>query len=131
MGKRTTLAVWVGVAFLAMAATAVVADPLVQNTSPSGIEATPEQAVAMSVQTDSAMYAGDCAGASSPQDIGKACSKFVSERGTMRAYLTGRAFSEFSAWVFVEQTGGGWRLVSTAPLDSSAMTMSVPWPASS
>jgi hypothetical protein len=127
MGKRITLALCAGTALLALAVTAVVAAPLIQE-APAAATATPEQAVAAAVQTNATAYAGDCAAMSSPQDLGKVCSKFVAQHATMRAYLTGRTFSEFSAWVFVEQSTNGWRLVSTAPFDSAAMTMSVPWP---
>ena len=74
------------------------------------------------------VYAGDCAATRSPDDIGKICSKLVDERGTLRAYLIGRTFSEFSTWVFVEQSATGWSVVGTSPLDFFAAAVAIPWP---
>ena len=87
-----------------------------------------EDAVRQAVQATGAVYAGDCAATRSPADLGKVCSKLVEERESQRAYLTGRTFSEFSEWVFVEQTAGGWVLAGSAPLDFFATSIEVPWP---
>jgi hypothetical protein len=89
---------------------------------------TPEEAVRLVVEAGGGVYAGDCAATRSPQDIGKTCSKLIEERGGQRAYLVGRTFSEFSTWVFVEQTGTGWQSRGTAPLDFSSTSIEIPWP---
>ena len=88
----------------------------------------PEGAVCAVVQAGDSVYAGDCAATESPRDIGKVCSKYIAQRGTMRAYLIGRTFSEFSSWVFVEQKRDGWVVVTTTPLDFAAPSLVVPWP---
>lgn len=90
--------------------------------------ASPEGAVCAVVQVGDSVYAGDCAATESPRDIGKVCSKYIAQRGSMRAYLIGRTFSEFSSWVFVEQKRDGWVVVATTPLDFAAPSLVVPWP---
>jgi hypothetical protein len=73
-------------------------------------------------------YVGECATTRSPDDIGKLCSKFVTQKGNLQAYLVGRTFSEFSEWVFVEQTANGWAAIAVVPYDGSAPGIQVPWP---
>jgi len=91
--------------------------------------ATADAAVGEAVaQTPSAGYAGDCSG-TTPENRGQLCSKHVADKGPLSAYLIGRAFSEYTQWVFVQQTPSGWVPISGAPLDQSAMSLSVPWPA--
>lgn len=90
--------------------------------------ATPEDAVRQVVEAQGTRYAGDCAATRSPADRGATCSRFVSEQGGVRAYLTGRTFSEFSAWVFVAPQGGGWHVVGMAPLDFLDTRGHIPWP---
>ncbi len=87
-----------------------------------------EDAVRLLIESQGATYAGDCAATRSPQDIGKVCSKLIDTRGDVRAYITGRTFSEFSEWVFVQQDSTGWRTLATAPLDFHAVSMDIPWP---
>ncbi len=99
-----------------------------QDAPASPVAATAEEAVRWAVERDGDVYAGDCAGTRSPQDIGKVCSKLVDERDGIRAYLTGRTFSEFSTWVFVEQTAAGWQVAGTAPLDFFSQSLEIPWP---
>lgn len=94
----------------------------------SSVTLTAEDAVRMEVESSGATFAGDCATTRSPDDIGKVCSKFIEERGTLRAYLIGRTFSEFSTWVFVEQGAAGWTVADTEPLDFFATDFSIPWP---
>ncbi|MBI2759798.1 MAG: hypothetical protein HYX51_00020 [Chloroflexi bacterium] len=90
--------------------------------------ASADEVVRQAVEFTGMAYAGDCAATQSPRDIGKVCSKLIGERDGMRAYLTGRTFSEFSTWVFVEQTSAGWQLAGTTPLDFFAVTETIPWP---
>lgn len=89
---------------------------------------TPEQIVAQYVEQNGSTYAGDCAATISPRDIGKTCSRFVEEQNGVRAYMTGRTFSEYSTWVFVSHAGGAWRLKSAAALDFFDMSDTIPWP---
>lgn len=86
------------------------------------------ETVAAYVNASGAAYAGACEDTVSPRDIGKVCSRFIEQRGSVRAYLTGRTFSEFNTWVFVAQTSAGWEVRGTAPLDFQDMTMTIPWP---
>jgi hypothetical protein len=99
-----------------------------QTPTEQAAAATPEDAVRLVVEADGKTYAGDCAAARSPQDVGKTCSKLIEERDGVRAYLTGRTFSEFSTWIFVEQTSTGWQSLGTEPLDFFATSIEIPWP---
>jgi hypothetical protein len=98
-------------------------------TFPTPPAPTAEAAVALAAAGSGSGYAGDCAATRSPDDIGKACSKSVAQRGNARAYLIGRTFSEFSAWVFVQQNAAGWQLIGTQHFDGSMSSPTVPWPA--
>jgi hypothetical protein len=89
---------------------------------------TAEAAVGLVVAGFGTAYAGDCAATRSPDDIGKACSKFVAEQAGVRAYLAGRTFSEYRVWIFVQQNAAGWQLVDTQSLDESASSPTIPWP---
>lgn len=120
--------VLVALAALLLAACAGRAADLHAESAATPAAASAAEAVRAAVEATGAVYAGDCATTRSPEDIGKVCAKFVEGRGAMRAYLVGRTFSEFSTWVFVEETPAGWRLVGTAPLDFHAPTLSIPWP---
>ena len=125
--RRTWTAV-IAVGLLLMLAGCTAAPKLRAEAASAVPAATAEDAVRQAVEATGGVYAGDCAATRSPQDVGKVCSKFVEDRGPVRAYLTGRTFSEFSQWVFVEQTAGGWVLAGSAPLDFFATSIEVPWP---
>lgn len=88
----------------------------------------PEQAVAAAVGARGALYAGDCTQMVSPRDIGKVCSRWVEERGGVRAYLLGRTFSEFTTWLFVARSSDGWQVVGEAPLRFESASLAIPWP---
>lgn len=88
---------------------------------------TADAAVRQAVEAQGGAYAGDCAAAVSPGDVGKVCSRFIAEQSATRAYLIGRTFSEFSAWVFVAPAGDSWMVAGTAPLDFFG-GVDVPWP---
>ena len=88
----------------------------------------PEQAVATSVLADGSRYAGDCAQAVLPRDLGAVCSRLVERRGGIHAYLVGRTFGEFSDWIFVAQTVNGWQPVGDAPLRFNSGAGEIPWP---
>ena len=88
----------------------------------------PEQVVAAAVVAGGSDYAGDCADTVSPRDLGKVCSRLVEQRGSVRAYLVGRTFSEFSTWVFVAGAGNTWQLQGEAPLRFHSDSIEIPWP---
>lgn len=94
--------------------------------APTAVSA--DDAIRQQVEQNGGVYAGDCASTRSPEDVGKICSKLVAERDSERAYLTGRTFSEFDTWVFVQQTPAGWNVAATAPLDFFDTTGTIPWP---
>lgn len=87
-----------------------------------------ETVVRRFIEDRGAVYAGDCAGTRSPEDVGKICSTLAAERDDLRAYMIGRTFSEYTTWVFVGQTDAGWLLVGSAPLDFFAPPDAIPWP---
>ena len=88
----------------------------------------PDAAVRFEVESTGATYAGDCAATRSPEDVGKVCSKLADEQNGVRAYMTGRTFSEFSTWVFVQQSNSGWQVIGSKPLDFFDMSGTIPWP---
>jgi hypothetical protein len=90
--------------------------------------ASPQAAVAEAVEAQSSVYSGDCADAVSPQDLGKLCSKFVAQSGALRAYVVGRTFSEFTQWIFIRQSAGGWQPLAAVAFDGSAAMPAIPWP---
>lgn len=90
-------------------------------------QAQSQAAVASAVQLTGAVYAGDCASTESPRDVGAVCSKFVGLQGGVYAFETGMTFSEYTRWIFVQQTGSGWQVIANVPLDDSSAT--IPWPA--
>jgi hypothetical protein len=123
------LVVGTGAALLVLVASTAVTQgaPVEQVTPPPA--STPAAAVAAAVLAMQAVYAGTCVTTGSPADIGKVCSTFVAQRGSQQAYLVGRTFSEFNAWVFVLQAADGWRTLGTAPFDATAAPANIPWPA--
>ena len=90
--------------------------------------ATPEAALAAAVQLDGGRFAGACNQTRAPDDIGAMCSTLVGERGSLRAYLLGRTFSEFDTWVFLKDDGSRWTVLVRVPLDAEDLTMTIPWP---
>ncbi len=125
-------ALLLSVTALAGASTALVAERAAAEPTAAATEAlsatSPDEAVRLAVERQGETYAGDCAATISPRDAGKICSKLVETRGDQRAYLTGRTFSEFSTWVFVEESAAGWRVAGTAALDFFAESLVIPWP---
>ncbi|MGH2584247.1 MAG: hypothetical protein ACRDJE_04975 [Dehalococcoidia bacterium] len=94
-----------------------------------GAEQQPDAVVRASVEAAGAVYAGDCATTVAPRDIGAVCSRFIAEEDGTRAYLTGRTFSEFDTWLFVDRGEDGvWQVVGREPLDFHALSQDVPWP---
>jgi len=85
--------------------------------------------VAAAVQATGAVYAGDCATTQSPRDVGAVCSKFVGFQNGVYAFETGVTFSEYTKWIFVQQTGSTWQVIANVPLDDSNAT--IPWPSAS
>lgn len=117
-GSVILLLVLVAFAHLPAAEAATVAPPA----------ATPDEAVVFAVQNMGKQYAGACAGARSPQDLGKLCSRFVEACGDYRAYMTGHTFSEFDTWVFVVRTSDGWHVARTEALSLTDSLTDIPWP---
>jgi hypothetical protein len=126
MRARSVLIVLALPLFLAVAGRAQAQTP--QAAYPQGTP-TPEAAIGEAVQrSGGGSYAGDCS-ATTPDERGQVCSKHVADQGAIGAYLVGLAFSEYTQWVFVQQTPSGWVPLSGAAFDHSAMSVAVPWPA--
>ncbi|HTE86412.1 MAG TPA: hypothetical protein VK821_16960 [Dehalococcoidia bacterium] len=94
----------------------------------SGGAQTLEQALRGGAETGGSVYAGECSRTRAPQDAGKTCTKLFEERGPVRAYLVGQTFSEFRRWLFLEEGPAGWVIVASAPMDTRASPIVVPWP---
>jgi hypothetical protein len=90
----------------------------------------PEGAVATFVQaTLNAQYAGPCSGAQTGADAGKVCSTSRGEREGVVAYVLGKTLSEADQWLFLEQRGGAWQVVSSPKITPDTRAIpGVPWP---
>ena len=74
-------------------------------------------------------YVGDCESAKLPDDQGKLCTSFRGDRGPMKAYVAGPAFTEFTTWLFAEQRAGQWQVVGEFPIRPQANDVpGIPWP---
>ena len=86
--------------------------------------ATPEDAIAGRVAPSE--YAGDCSATTVEEDAGKVCSSFYGGSGSQLVYAVGLTFSEFGAWLLLEQQADGtWLTVDSSPV---GMEMESPWP---
>lgn len=113
--------------FLIVLAFGRAATPALAGTSSSG-QQTLEQALRSGAESGGALYAGDCAKARPPADYGKTCTKLFEQRGPVRAYMVGQTFSEFRRWLFLEDGTDGWEVIASAPMDTLASPIVVPWP---
>lgn len=135
MGQRTITTLVMAALGVALAFGTALVQPIAAHhptaDAPSiqALYQTPDAAMRASVESTGRVYAGDCTNTTSPQDLGKTCSKFVAARGAMSAYVAGRTFSEFTAWLFIEQTPAGWQVVGTASVDFQTAPAVIPWPA--
>ena len=98
--------------------------------SPTPAMGSPEEALGTHARQNLQMeYAGDCEAAKQPDDQGKLCTSFRGDRGPMKAYVAGPAFSEFTTWLFVEQKAGQWQVVGEFPIRPQAADVpGIPWP---
>jgi hypothetical protein len=112
----------------AMAGRQTLGGPAPAGSTAAPVMASPDEIVRRVVEASGADYTGDCAGTHSPEDVGKVCSTLIAERDGIRAYLTGRTFSEYDTWVFVRPAGLGWCLAGVVPLDFFATADAAPWP---
>lgn len=129
--RRGMLVLLVGAMLVALHAAAGIS-PVRADEQPDEVAAlvvpTPEAAIRAAVEAGGRVYAGDCADAVSPRDLGRICSRLVEEKAEARAYLVGRTFSEFSTWVFVAPVPpDGWRVAASVPLDFFGPP-EPPWP---
>lgn len=88
----------------------------------------PREALGRFIEARGERFAGLCAESQSPDDIGSRCATFTAERDGLRAYLTGRTFSEYSRWIFLRRGVAGWVVVAGAPLRFDTGDGSIPWP---
>jgi hypothetical protein len=98
--------------------------------SPTPTTGSPEDALGAYARQNLQMeYVGDCQAAQLPGDQGKLCTSFRGDRGPMKAYIAGSAFSEFTTWIFVEQKDGQWQVVEEFPIRPQAADVpGIPWP---
>jgi len=122
--KRSTQSV---VASVGLALSLLLGVPL-HSVHADTFAATAEAVVQQMVEQRGDAYAGSCRDTRSPQDIGKVCATLVAERGTLRAYLAGRTFSEYSVWLFVREDSAGWTTAGARPLNFFAASLDIPWP---
>lgn len=95
--------------------------------SADGVSTTPNPiaTVRLAIANGGGAYAGDCE-STTPSDVGQYCSKFSAEHYPVRAYLIGPTFSEFTAWLFIQQIGENEFIsLGFTPYDESNI---IPWP---
>ena len=94
----------------------------------AGLAPSPSAAAALAqvARASGVAYGGDCADAT-PRNYGQYCSRDVADHPDgVHAYLVGPVFSEFTTWVFVQQTANDeWVALGAAPYDE---TNTIPWP---
>ena len=90
----------------------------------------PESAIDQYVATTQEVgYAGECAEAELPADVGKLCSIYVGERDGVHAFVLGLTFSEGLEWAFVEMQAGAWRVAEAMAITlENAGVPGIPWP---
>jgi hypothetical protein len=88
------------------------------------VATTPAGAIQQAITPYGYVYSGDCEVAT-PANIGQYCSKEAAEHGPVHAYLVGRTFSEFSAWVFIQQMGDEWVPLGAVGYNETNV---IPWP---
>jgi len=105
--------------------------------SPTPAMGSPEDALGAYARQNLQMeYAGECEAAKLPDDQGKLCTSFRGDRGPMKAYVAGPAFTEFTTWLFAEQRAGlpagqagQWQVVAEFPIRPQANDVpGIPWP---
>jgi len=98
--------------------------------SPTPESGSPEDALGAYARQNLQMeYVGECEAAQLPDDQGKLCTSLRGDRGPMKAYVAGPAFSEFTTWLFVEQKAGQWQVVGEFPIRPQAADVpGIPWP---
>jgi len=108
----------------------VTATTLTPGGSPTPESGSPEDALGAYARQNLQMeYVGDCGAAQLPDDQGKLCTSFRGDRGPMKAYVAGPAFTEFTTWIFVEQKAGQWQVVGEFPIRPQATDVpGIPWP---
>lgn len=74
-----------------------------------------DDAVRAYVEAQGQVYAGACAEAELPDDVGKYCSQVLSTTGAQAEVAIGPAFSEFTEVVTFAQSGGMWQATGVAP----------------
>jgi hypothetical protein len=98
--------------------------------SPTPATGSPEEALGAYARQNLQMeYVGDCQAAQLPDDQGKLCTSHRGDRGSMKAYIAGPAFTQFTTWLFVEQKNGQWQVVGEFPIRPQAADVpGIPWP---
>lgn len=76
--------------------------------------ATPERAIRVWMAKRGYAYAGDCATTQLERDAGKYCSSLFERRASQRIYCVGPTFSEYTTWLLLKQSSGGWRVTASA-----------------
>lgn len=74
-------------------------------------------------------FIGDCAQAKTPDDLGKLCSVFRGQRGTLVAYDVGPTFGQPLITMIVDnKPDTGWTVVDGFLADPAKPTTAIPWP---
>lgn len=89
--------------------------PKPTSAKPAAGAATPAGAIGVWMAKKGFTYAGDCATTTLEDDIGKHCSSLCKDLGDKRIYKIGPTFSEYTTWLLLKKSSGGWLVTATAP----------------
>ena len=82
--------------------------------------ATPEGAIRAWMAKQGYAYAGDCSTTRLETDAGKYCSSLFKLQVGQRIYGIGPTFSEFTTYLLLTESSGGWRVTATAKDDGTS-----------
>lgn len=71
-------------------------------------------------------FVSNCDDAQRPNDVGKQCTRFHSERDGRLAYVLGPTFSESTRLFILEQANGVWKIIHEETFSGNLST--IPWP---
>lgn len=138
---RGPLAPALVLALLIISATLGVACGLVGNETEDGKEtATPDVTPEAAIPSEEALrrwvenrlavgFVADCDDARRPEDVGKQCARFRSERDGMVAYELGPVFSEYTRLMILKRVGDTWTLAHMEERDPNQPPVpGIPWP---
>jgi hypothetical protein len=84
------------------------------TTTEVGAQVTPDAAIGTWMAAKGLRYVGECAQATMSQGAGSQCATLRADRSEVKIFEAGPIFSEYTTWLLVRRTAGGWAVVDNA-----------------